>query len=129
MGVENNARTVLCIDDEATGLIVRKAVLELQGYRVFTVTNGPEGLAILASETVDLVILDYAMPTMDGHAVAEKIRQLRPSVPILILSALLRPPSKTLKLVDQWIMKGEPTPVLLEAVAQLLSRNRSGLLT
>jgi CheY-like chemotaxis protein len=116
--------TILCVDDEASGLVVRKAIFESQGYRVFTASSGPDGLAYLASETIDLVILDYAMPGMDGHEVAQRMKRLKPDMPILMLSAFLQLPDEVLMIVDQWIMKGEPTPLLLEAVEGLLDRKR-----
>ena len=40
-------KTVLCIDDDRTGLSLRKMMLEGEGYYVFTANNGEEGLALL----------------------------------------------------------------------------------
>jgi CheY-like chemotaxis protein len=66
------------------------------------------------------------MPGTSGHVVAEKMKELRPNLPIIMLSAYVDLPSETLALVDRSITKGEPPAVLLEAIALLL-RDRDGL--
>ena|ERR1051326_6115954 len=115
-----NSHVILCVDDEAVGLSVRKMTLESQGYHVFTAQNGPDGLAIFSAEPVDLVVLDYMMPGMNGDVVAEKMRQLKRSVPILLLSAYVDLPSETLGLVDECLTKGEGPVAMLAAIAKLL---------
>ena len=115
---------ILCVDDETTGLSVRKMILESQGYRVATAENGPDGLAIFSAEPIDLVVLDYKMPGMNGDIVAERMKQLKPSIPILMLSAYVDLPSETLALVDQYLTKGDGPLVMLKAVAELLTRTR-----
>jgi CheY-like chemotaxis protein len=82
-------------------------------------------LEIFSSEMIDLVILDYSMPEMDGGIVAERMKLLSPQVPILMLSAYVDLPAETLALVNKSVTKGEPPPVLLGAIAQLLSENRN----
>ena len=58
---------ILCIDDEPKGLTVRKMLLESRRYEVLTATSGREGLAIFAGHRVPAVVLDYAMPEMNGE--------------------------------------------------------------
>ena len=67
-------KTVLCIDDDGTGLSLRKMMLEEEGYYVFTANSGEEGLALLDAQRIDAVILDYRMPEMNGGEVARRIR-------------------------------------------------------
>ena len=117
-----NVGAILCVDDEAVGLSVRKMMLESQGYRVFTAENGPDGLAIFSVEPIDLVVLDYKMPGMNGDLVAERMKQLKRSVPILLLSAYVDLPRETLALVDGYLTKGEGPLAMLTAIAKLLSR-------
>lgn len=119
-----NGPVVLCVDDEPVGLLVRKQVLEARGYRVFTAENGPDALEIFSSEPVDLVVLDYKMPEMNGDAVAERMKRLKPSVPILMLSAYVDLPRETLALVDMYLTKGDGPAVMLKAVAELLTRTQ-----
>src|SRR5262249_7619565 len=113
----------LCVDDHATGLLVRKLFLEAQHYEVLTAGNGRDALAVFSEEPVDLVVLDYAMPEMDGGEVAQKMREIKPAVPILMLSAFVDLPSETLALVDKSVVKGDPPPVLLDAIGKLLDKH------
>lgn len=114
----------MCVDDETVGLSVRKMLLESQGYCVLTAENGPDGLAVFSKEQVDLVILDYKMPGMNGDVVAEKMKELKPSVPILLLSAYVDLPRETLDLVNRYLTKGDGPVGLLNAIAELLNAGR-----
>ncbi len=120
----SNGKVILCVDDETTGLSVRKMLLEFQGYRVLTAENGPDALVLFSSENVDGVILDYSMAGMNGDVVAERMKELRPDVPIIMLSAYIDLPGETLTQVDKSITKGEPSRVLLDAMSQLINGNR-----
>lgn len=119
---------ILCVDDEAAGLSVRKTVLESQGYGVLTAENGRDALTLFSTEEIDLVILDYSMPEMDGQAVAERMKRLKAEVPIVMLSAYVNLPRETTSLVDRCLTKGEPAPVLLEVIANLLRERNGNLL-
>ena len=86
--------TILCIDDEALGLQIRRAVLERAGYQVLTATDGETGLNLFRSNPVDGVVLDYYMPGMDGGRVAEELRRERSGVPSMLLSAYINLPAE-----------------------------------
>jgi CheY-like chemotaxis protein len=117
---------ILCIDDEELGLRIRSRVLEREGYRVQTAVDGPTGLRIFASERVDVVVLDYAMPVMNGGEVAVEMRRLRPEVPILLLSAYVNLPQEVLHVVDGALVKGDGPNALLGRLRQILAlRNAS----
>lgn len=76
---------VLVIDDEPQ---IRKFLdisLRAQGYRVAQAANGQEGLAALASQGADLVILDIGLPDRDGHDILKELR-LWSQVPVIILT-------------------------------------------
>jgi CheY-like chemotaxis protein len=111
---------VLCVDDEEIGLRVRKILLERSGYRVLTASDGPSALALFGSEPVEVVVLDYSMPGMHGGEVAVRMRQTKPQVPILLLSAYLDLPPEVTSLVDLYMTKGEGAPALLEKLGILL---------
>lgn len=111
---------ILCIDDEDMGLKIRKAVLERAGYRVTTALSGPAGLEIFANAPVDLVILDYFMPSMHGGLVAAEIRRQRPAVPIILLSAYINLPREATEVVDCTIVKGDSPENLLTRIRELL---------
>jgi CheY-like chemotaxis protein len=111
---------VLCVDDELVGLRVRKILLERAGYRVLTALDGAAGLDIFANEPVEAVILDYSMPGMHGGEVAARMRQVKPEVPILLLSAYIGLPAEVTSLVDLYMTKGEGAPILLKKLGSLL---------
>jgi CheY-like chemotaxis protein len=113
-------RTVLCVDDERIGLRVRKIMLESRGYVVLTANDGAEGLKIFEQNEVDVVILDYYMPGLNGGDVASEMRRRRPGVPIVFLSAYFSLPPEALELADAFITKGDPPDVLIEKIRHLV---------
>ena len=83
-------QTILVVDDEFGAVEVITAALEDEGYRVLSAANGRLGLERLANNTVDLAIIDYMMPLMDGAQMAQAMRQdlsLR-DMPIIMVSAV-----------------------------------------
>jgi CheY-like chemotaxis protein len=113
-------RTVLCVDDEKIGLRVRKILLESRGYTVLTASNGPEGLKVFEENHVDVVVLDYYMPDLNGGEVASEMRRRRPGVPIVFLSAYFSLPPEALEVADAFITKGDPPDVLIQKIQNLL---------
>ena len=77
---------VLVIDDEATVRTFAEAALTKMGYRVLLAENGQAGLDILnnASEKISAVLLDFAMPVMDGEEALERIREMHPQLPVIL---------------------------------------------
>jgi CheY-like chemotaxis protein len=118
--MEQESHLVLCVDDEQVGLKVRKILLERAGYRVLTALDGSTGLEVFAQEPVQAVILDYSMPGMHGGEVAARMRQIKPQVPILLLSAYIGLPVEVTSLVDLYMTKGEGAPLLLQKLSSLL---------
>jgi CheY-like chemotaxis protein len=115
------AAVVLCVDDEMIGLRVRKILLERAGYTVISALEGTEGIEIFAREPVSAVVLDYAMPGMNGAQVAARMRAIKPSVPILLLSAYVGLPAEVTSLVDVYMTKGEGAPTLLKKLRAMLA--------
>lgn len=109
------------MDDELVGLGIRKILLERAGYRVLTADDGASGLKLFAAHPVDAVVLDYAMPGMHGGEVARKMRQAKPKVPIVLLSAYVNLPPEVTSLADVYMTKGEGAPALLDKLGNLLS--------
>jgi two-component system KDP operon response regulator KdpE len=76
---------VLVVDDDAQILRAVRTGLQARGYRVTTANNGETALDSLATEPVDLVVLDLSLPGIDGHEVIRRLRTFS-DVPVLILS-------------------------------------------
>ena len=119
--MQNRLPLILCVDDEAVGLSIRKILLERAGYRVLTAADGTSGLELFATHPVDAVVLDYALPGMHGGQDAQRMRQTKPKVPILLLSAYLDLPPDVTSLADIYMTKGEGAPALLHKLGNLLS--------
>ncbi len=117
---EKDPRLVLCVDDELVGLEIRRVLLERAGYKVLTALDGPAGIELFASQPVDAVVLDFAMPGMTGGEVAVAMRSLKPKVPILMLSAFTSLPPEVTGIVDTFMTKGEGAPALLVRLGSLL---------
>jgi CheY-like chemotaxis protein len=110
---------VLCIDDDVDVLECEKSFLESFGYTVLTAASGGKGLELASMHSVDVVIVDYLMPEMNGQEVAMKMRRLKPEASIIMLSAAIDVPEQALKLVDAFIAKDGLASQLLPMIAEL----------
>ena len=79
-------KTVLFVDDEANVLSSLKRLLRREPYHVLTAEGGAAGLALLAQETVHLVVSDQRMPDMEGTAFLSKVKEGWPHTVRIILS-------------------------------------------
>jgi CheY-like chemotaxis protein len=110
---------VLCIDDDPDVLECEKAFLESFGYAVLTAPSGSRGLELASLQPVDVVVVDYFMPEMNGDEVAIEMRRLRPQAPIIMLSGALDIPERALQSVDAFVAKDRLSSQLLLAISQL----------
>ncbi|GAA4698602.1 response regulator transcription factor [Phytohabitans rumicis] len=79
--------TALVVDDEPHMAVIIEFALQTQGFTVLVAPDGATALHLLRTRSVDLVVLDVLMPTMDGLTLCERIRA-RSDVPIMMLTAL-----------------------------------------
>ena len=80
-------KTVLIVDDEPNIILGLRDALEFEGFRVLAASTGEEGVSLARAESPDAVILDLMLPDMNGYAVCESLRRLRPQLPIILLTA------------------------------------------
>ena len=116
---ELKREVLLCIDDNEDMLECEKLFLESFGYTVLTAPSGGEGLELAATHPVDVVIVDYLMPEMNGQEIAIEMRRLRPQAPIILLTGAVDVPEQALKWVDALIAKDRLASQLLPAITQL----------
>jgi CheY-like chemotaxis protein len=117
----NGARKLLlCVDDEEIGLRMRKLVLEAEGYDVLTANSGRDSLVLLQDNPVSAVVLDYRMPGMDGETTAREMKRLKPTVPVIMLTAYVDA-CRELDAVDCLVSKGDDPVEFLDAVKQMLA--------
>lgn len=78
---------VLVIEDQRVLLQYLKLMLQRAGYDVVVASNGREGIQILETDLVDLVLTDLRMPILDGFDVLRHVQQSRQPVPVVLMTA------------------------------------------
>jgi CheY-like chemotaxis protein len=112
---------ILCADDSVNILEAWKILPEQNGNEVLTATDGTEAFQTFVSHPVDLVLLDYHVPQMNGDVAAAHMKACKTDVPIALLSADDLRPLSNLKTVDALVSKSESITRILEIVDHLLS--------
>ena len=119
---------ILVVDDEADIRGLLRALLERAGHEVTDAPDGRAGLRELFAASPDLVILDVAMPGLDGWETLERIREVS-DVPILMLTARDAELERVRGLkggADDYVVKPFGRQELVARVDVLLRRPRSG---
>ena len=81
------SKSILVAEDAPDVRKIMKLMLERFGYRVFEAADGFEAVQIVEREVPDLILMDMAMPVMDGVQAANAIRNLDHKTPILCITA------------------------------------------
>lgn len=118
---------ILVVDDDKNTRRLMQAVLESEGYQVFTAENGEDALAAMEREYIDLVVLDIMMPKMDGYEFTKTLRETNNNLPILMVSAKQLSADKKkgfLVGTDDYITKPVDEEEMLLRIKALLRRAR-----
>jgi CheY-like chemotaxis protein len=112
-----SAKTVLIVDDQPFFITMQKNVLQRQGFRVVSASNGAEGLTLAKQHKPDLIVLDVEMPGMDGFTVCQKLKQdeTLKNIPVVMLTATEDP-----KLNEKAFKAGAEITVLKNVPAERL---------
>jgi CheY-like chemotaxis protein len=88
MPLRGEPKSILLVDDEAIILSSVSKVLKVLGFEVTAAGGGPEALELFSAhpEGFDLVITDHTMPGMTGIELAERLRDIRPDIPLILCS-------------------------------------------
>ena len=117
-------KVILCVDDNEQELSVLKFMLATNGYRVVSATSGQEAIAVFSGTPVDLVLADYAMPQMDGNQLVDRLKQIAPHVPMILLGDLQKM-SGEIHAADALLAKKNcSTQELLERIRLMSARKR-----
>ncbi len=113
---------ILIADDDASILDALSGLLE-DRYEVVVASNGEQAIERLASEPIDLIVLDMLMPLLDGEGVLREVRARGSRIPIIVVSARSERLSNFRKLgADDCIQKPFDFDVLEEKIERLLHR-------
>jgi PAS domain S-box-containing protein len=82
-----NGLRILIADDDLGIARTLKEILEADGCRVVTASDGLEALEQLLNQSFDVVLTDVVMPNMDGHELFLKLQQRQPGLPVLMMTA------------------------------------------
>ena len=119
--------TILIVDDEKHYPLILGEVLRDEGYEAYTASSGMEALDIINTHLIDLVLTDVKMPGMTGIQLLEKIKGIKPDLPVIIMTAF----GSVEKAVDAmhkgaytFILKPFENEALIAHVAKALSMYR-----
>jgi CheY-like chemotaxis protein len=118
-------RKILLVDDCRDGLLVRRLLLEEEGYGVHVAASGEEGMQAFADCAYDVVVTDYRMPRMDGIEMIAQIRKINPHARVILLSGFMEPLGLTTENTgaDVVLAKNSMEPANLKrAVKRLVNR-------
>jgi len=113
--------TILCVEEKPNGLTGRESLLREHGYDVPAATSGRESLDLLEEADVDGVILDCHVQEIMGDTMAERMKQLRPEVPIMMLSAEDSVPRTARYSADAFVPSTAPADQFVEAVHDMVA--------
>jgi DNA-binding response OmpR family regulator len=109
--------TLLCIHRDPQQL----CSLQENGYELLTATTGSDGLRLFASQPVDAIVLEYHLGLLDGALVANEIKRIRPTIPIVMLTDDLELPDGALNSVDALVTKSDGAHFLWATVHFVLN--------
>ena len=117
-------KKILLAEDEEHILDAIKLNLELEGFLVTSCNSGNEAISLAKQEVFQLIILDVMMPGMDGFEACKQIKEMRPAVPVLFLTALSDSQNKIkgLTLADDYLPKPFNLEELILRVKNLIKR-------
>lgn len=80
-------KKILIVDDQNGIRVLLVEVFNVEGYRTFQASNGKLALEIVRNESPDLVLLDMKIPGMDGLDILKHIKQINPSIKVIMMTA------------------------------------------
>lgn len=118
---------ILVVDDDKSSARLMQIILDEQGYNVKLATNGAAALEMLDSEYVDLIILDLAMPKMDGYEFMNAIRSNGIDTPVIVVTSKLLAEDKYKAFTDgadDFLTKPIDVQELIFRIKALLRRSK-----
>ena len=108
---------VLFVDDEVTLLQLGTDLMEECGFAVIVARDPLEAISIMAATVeIEIAILDYHMPVMNGCALADRLRSMHPELKIILHSGAIDIPQSEMTNVNAFISKGDDIRRLLSQV-------------
>ena len=117
--------TILVIDDDEHQRLLYQEELEFEGYQVLLAASGQEGVEMVAGQPVDCVVLDVAMPGMDGIETLAKILDLNRQLPVILHTAYSSYKDDFMTwAAEAYVIKSSDTTALKEHIREALARSK-----
>ena len=116
-------KTILVAEDVASNYLFIDILLRSENYDVIHAMNGYEAVETVRRQDVDLVLMDLKMPVMDGLTAIEKIREFKPDLPIIVLTASILPSNRETAFhvgCNDYMTKPIDSKFLMETIAKYL---------
>lgn len=123
---QTQSHKIVVVDDEAAARDMIGDYLKLQGFKVSLCDGGPALRALVKKETPDLVVLDLNMPEEDGLSLIRFLKQDKPRLPIIMLTATASPIDRVVGLelgADDYLAKPAELRELLARIRSVLRRS------
>ena len=117
-------KRILVVEDDPSARESIILLLRIDRHTVTEAKDGNEALDLVSRQSFDLVMLDYAMPGMQGWEVALNIKRITPALPILMVTAYLEKLSGADTPVDAVLGKPFAMDELRTAIAKLVCQER-----
>ena len=124
-----NKKRVLVVEDNMDTYELVRFILEKNGYETFLAMNGRDGVNAAIKQKPDLIIMDMAMPEMDGWTATEIIKKkdaVTSQIPLIALTAHALPGDRQRAMdsgCDEYVTKPMDLSELLEIVNQWVGKN------
>jgi DNA-binding response OmpR family regulator len=116
-------KTILVVDDDEAIRTLLQEELEEEGYKVLIATNARDALKLVASEALDLVILDIRMPGMDGLEALPRILGIKEGLPVIMNTAYSQYQDSFMSwAADAYVVKSSDLTELKEKVKELIQK-------
>jgi DNA-binding response OmpR family regulator len=113
---------IMVVDDEKNILKLYQVELEDEGYTVVTANSGREALEVFDRENPDIVTLDILMPDMDGIQVLRYLKEKKPSIPVIMLTAYDYRDDFSVWVSDAYVVKSSDLTTLKATIKQILDK-------
>ena len=114
-------KTILVAEDIASNCLFIDILLRSENYDVIHAMNGYEAVETVRRQAVDLVLMDLKMPVMDGLTAIAKIREFKPDLPIIVLTASILPSNRETAFhvgCNDYMTKPIDSKFLMETIAK-----------
>ena len=121
-------RTIVYFEDDGDMVDLVRIILNREGYQVFGIAEGLEGLKLVQETDPDLILLDLMLPDMDGWEIYRQLKQndSTQNIPVIVVTAKAQSIDKVLGLeiakVDEYISKPFRPQELVDRVNQIVSK-------